>query len=87
VSTLLIDLRCGTGRFAVIAASQKLWRAHHLTYDQARCVAKEVRRALGLKRRSKGKEWSHASPETRSAGSFNMSKKPRLDMLAASVRL
>jgi integrase/recombinase XerD len=33
---------------AVIAATQKLWRAPHLTYDQARYVAKEARCALGL---------------------------------------
>ena len=34
----------------VIAATTKLWRSHHLTYDQARYVAKEVRRALTLAR-------------------------------------
>jgi integrase/recombinase XerD len=34
----------------VIAATQRLWRAHHLTYDQARYVAKEVRRAPALDR-------------------------------------
>ena len=33
---------------AVIQATQKLWRRHHLTYDQTRYVAKEVRRALEL---------------------------------------
>jgi integrase/recombinase XerD len=35
---------------SVIVATQKLWRAHHLTYDHARYVAKETRRALGLQR-------------------------------------
>ncbi len=35
---------------AVITATTKLWRQHHLTYDQARYVAKEVRRALALER-------------------------------------
>ena len=34
----------------VIAATKKLWRAHHLTYDQARYVAKEVRTQLAIKR-------------------------------------
>jgi integrase/recombinase XerD len=34
----------------LIAATTKLWRAHHLTYDQARYVAKAVRRALALER-------------------------------------
>lgn len=35
---------------AVIKATQKLWRRHHLSYDQTRYVAKEVRRALELER-------------------------------------
>jgi integrase/recombinase XerD len=35
---------------SLIAAPTKLWRSHHLTYDQARYVAKEVRRALALER-------------------------------------
>src|SRR4029453_5075100 len=34
----------------LITATAKLWRAYHLTYDQARYVAKEVRRTLGVKR-------------------------------------
>lgn len=34
----------------VIAATAKLWRPHHLTYDQTRYVAKEVRRSLALER-------------------------------------
>jgi integrase/recombinase XerD len=38
------------GLKSLIAATTKLWRAHHLTYDQARYVAKEVRRALTLER-------------------------------------
>lgn len=35
---------------ALISATTKLWRKHHLTYDQARYVSKEVRRALGIDR-------------------------------------
>ena len=35
---------------AVIQVTQKLWRRHHLSYDQTRYVAKEVRRALELER-------------------------------------
>ena len=35
---------------AVIQATEKLWRRHHLTYDQTRYVAKEVRRALEMER-------------------------------------
>lgn len=39
-----------SGLQSVIAATKKLWRHHHLTYDQARYVAKEVRRALSIER-------------------------------------
>ena len=35
---------------SVIAATKKLWRQHHLTYDQARYVAKVVRCDLDIKR-------------------------------------
>jgi integrase/recombinase XerD len=35
---------------AVIAATKKLWRQYHLTYDQTHYVAKEVRRALTIER-------------------------------------
>ena len=34
----------------VIAATKKLWRQYHLTYDQIHYVAKEVRRALAIER-------------------------------------
>src|SRR5829696_7689352 len=34
----------------LITATIKLWRKHHLTYDQARYVSKEVRRALRIER-------------------------------------
>jgi integrase/recombinase XerD len=34
----------------LIRTTAKLWRKHYLTYDQARYVAKEVRKALGMKR-------------------------------------
>src|SRR5215216_1460419 len=35
---------------SLISATTKLWRKHHLSYDQARHVSKEVRRALGIER-------------------------------------
>jgi integrase/recombinase XerD len=38
------------GLKSLISATTKLWRSEHLTYDQARYVAKEVRRALTLER-------------------------------------
>src|SRR6266849_5263751 len=34
----------------LIRTTAKLWRKYHLTYDQARYIAKEVRKALGVKR-------------------------------------
>jgi integrase/recombinase XerD len=34
----------------VIAATKKLWRQYHLTYDQTHYVAKTVRRALAIER-------------------------------------
>lgn len=34
----------------LISATTRLWRKYHLTYDQARYVGKEVRRALSIKR-------------------------------------
>ena len=38
------------GLQSVINATKKLWRQYHLTYDQTRYVAKEVRRALAVER-------------------------------------
>src|SRR6266700_1343558 len=38
------------GLRSVINATKKLWRQHHLTYDQTRYVAKEVRHALAIER-------------------------------------
>ena len=35
---------------SLISATTKLWRKHHLTYDQARYVSKEVRKGLGIER-------------------------------------
>jgi len=34
----------------LIAATVKLWRKYHLTYDQAGYVGKEIRRELKIKR-------------------------------------
>jgi integrase/recombinase XerD len=38
------------GLTSVIAATKKLWRQYHLTYDQTHYIAKEVRRALAIER-------------------------------------
>ncbi len=42
------EAKFNTDLQAVIKATEKLWRRHHLTYDQTRYVAKEVRRALEI---------------------------------------
>jgi integrase/recombinase XerD len=44
------NAKLGEGLNSLITTTTKLWRSHHLTYDQARYVAKEVRRALALER-------------------------------------
>ncbi len=44
------NAKLGEGLKSLITTTTKLWRSHHLTYDQARYVAKEVRRALALER-------------------------------------
>src|SRR5919201_6909145 len=44
------NARSDAGLKSLITATTKLWRSYHLTYDQARYVAKEVRRALALER-------------------------------------
>ena len=38
------------GLKSLITTTTKLWRPYHLTYDQVRYVAKEVRRMVSLKR-------------------------------------
>jgi integrase/recombinase XerD len=42
--------KSGKNLKSLIAATAKIWRKHHLTYDQARYVAKEVRKSLGVER-------------------------------------
>ena len=42
--------KSGKSLKGVITATTKLWRQQHLTYDQARYVAKEVRKALAIER-------------------------------------
>ncbi|MEE8302020.1 MAG: tyrosine-type recombinase/integrase [Candidatus Tectomicrobia bacterium] len=48
--TLSEEAKSNTDLQAVIKATEKLWRRHHLTYDQTRYIAKEVRRALEIER-------------------------------------
>jgi integrase/recombinase XerD len=44
------NAKADQGLKSLITATTKLWRSYHLTYDQARYVAKEVRHALTLER-------------------------------------
>jgi integrase/recombinase XerD len=48
--TTSVKAKPSQGLSAVIAATKKLWRQYHLTYDQTHYVAKEVRRALAIER-------------------------------------
>jgi integrase/recombinase XerD len=48
--TTSANAKLSSGLTAVIAATKKLWRQAHLTYDQTHYVAKEVRRALAIER-------------------------------------
>ncbi|HSF32233.1 MAG TPA: tyrosine-type recombinase/integrase [Candidatus Tectomicrobia bacterium] len=45
-----VNAKPDDGLKSLISATTKLWQSQHLTYDQARYVAKEVRRALTLER-------------------------------------
>lgn len=48
--TLSVKTKSAPSLRSVISATKKLWRQHHLTYDQTRYVAKEVRHALAVER-------------------------------------
>ncbi len=50
VTTSKIELSEDKSLKELIAATTKMWRKFHLTYDQARYVGKEVRDALSIKR-------------------------------------
>jgi integrase/recombinase XerD len=48
--TISANAKSSPGLKSVIAATKKLWRQYHLSYDQTHYVAKEVRRALAIER-------------------------------------
>jgi integrase/recombinase XerD len=52
----------------VITETLKLWRQHHLTYDQTRYVAKEVRRALAIAGPPHGRASLSGSPAPKKNG-------------------
>jgi integrase/recombinase XerD len=60
----------------VIAATKKLWRQYHLTYDQTHYVAKEVRRALAIER-----------PKTRKRVVARLSREEERQLIAHAYRV
>jgi integrase/recombinase XerD len=60
----------------VIAATKKLWRQYHLTYDQTHYVAKEVRRALAIER-----------PKTRKPVVARLSREEERQLMAHAYRM
>jgi integrase/recombinase XerD len=60
----------------VIAATKKLWRQYHLTYDQTHYVAKEVRRALAIER-----------PKTRTCVVARLSRGEERQLIAHAYRI
>src|SRR5919109_465125 len=61
---------------AVIAATKKLWRQAHLSYDQTHYVAKEVRRALAIER-----------PKTRTRVVARLSREEERKLIAHAYRV
>jgi integrase/recombinase XerD len=66
----------GEGLKSLITATTKLWRSYHLTYDQARYVAKEVRGALTLER-----------PKTRKRVVARLSREEERRLIAYAYRM
>src|SRR5919198_4059593 len=60
----------------VITETLKLWRRYHLTYDQTRYVAKEVRRALAI-----------ARPPTRQRAIARLSRVEEQRLIAQAYRM
>jgi integrase/recombinase XerD len=61
---------------AVIAATKKLWRQYHLTYNQTHYVAKEVRQALAIQR-----------PKTRTRVVARLSREEERQLMAHAYRV
>src|SRR5438552_16911023 len=61
---------------SVINATKKLWRQYHLTYDQTRYVAKEVRHALAVER-----------PKTRKRVVERLSREEETRLIAHAYRM
>jgi hypothetical protein len=61
---------------SAIAATKKLWRQYHLTYDQTHYVAKAVRRALAIER-----------PKTRTRVVARLSREEECQLIAHAYRV
>jgi integrase/recombinase XerD len=70
------NAKSSPGLTSVIAATKKLWRPYHLTYDQTHYVAKEVRRALAIER-----------PKTRKKVVARLSREEERKLIAHAYRV
>jgi integrase/recombinase XerD len=74
--TTSANAKSSQGLSSVIAATKKLWRQAHLTYDQTHYVAKEVRRALAIER-----------PKTRKRVIARLSREEERKLIAHAYRV
>ena len=74
--TTSANAKSSPGLTSVIAATKKLWRPYHLTYDQTHYVAKEVRRALAIER-----------PKTRKKVVARLSREEERKLIAHAYRV
>jgi integrase/recombinase XerD len=71
-----VKAKSSSALLPVIAATKKLWRQYHLTYDQTHYVAKEVRRALAIER-----------PKTRKRVVDRLSREEERQLIAHAYRV
>jgi integrase/recombinase XerD len=74
--TTSVKAKSSSPLLPVIAATKKLWRQYHLTYDQTHYVAKEVRRALAIER-----------PKTRKRVVDRLSREEERQLIAHAYRV
>jgi integrase/recombinase XerD len=74
--TTSVKAKSSSSLLPVIAATKKLWRQYHLTYDQTHYVAKEVRRALSIER-----------PKTRKRVVARLSRDEERQLIAHAYRV
>jgi integrase/recombinase XerD len=74
--TTSVNTKSSPSLVPVIAATKKLWRQYHLTYDQTHYVAKAVRRALAIER-----------PKTRKRVVARLSREEERKLIAHAYRV